>query len=138
MDSFLGPWKITNWDKGSEVPDGIPGNGFKEQGPLNITQPDPNVNSIDLHWENDNGEDCSVSGLEFDQGQNQLITPTSTLTVRFPGKDVPCHLTVSSGPGQAEITLNIAAINTMRGSAQDGVMVLPDVGGGTVTAIANG
>jgi len=135
MDPFLGPWIIDSWQKDSDVPEGIPGHGFKVGGPLNITQPDANVNSVHLQWKNDNDRDCSVSGLQYDETLNQL--EGQNLTTIFPDKSVPCNFQVKlADTSGRKITLSIVFV--MESSASGGVVVAdPEVGGGVVTATAH-
>ncbi|HKI00856.1 MAG TPA: hypothetical protein VKK31_02635 [Thermoanaerobaculia bacterium] len=133
MDPFLGPWKIDDWK-----PEGlgrIPANGFKKGGPLNIT-PGSVVNSVDLHWDNEDNQSCSVSGLRFDLGNNWL--EGQNLEARFAGEKVQCHFQVELVPDEPKKTLTLS-INTVReiSGPQGDTMALPEVGSGVVTATAD-
>jgi hypothetical protein len=133
MDPFLGAWTIKKWEKDSAGE--IPANGFKKEGPLNITQPDSTVNSVDLQWENDNDQGCSVSGLQLQEAPDRL--EGQNLTVSFAGDPVPCNLQVVLVPDTSRPTLTLTITSLTGSSAQGDTMVLPDVGGGVVTASSN-
>jgi hypothetical protein len=126
MDPFLGPWKIDNWEKGNLVAHGIPENGFKKGGPLNITQ--ITSNTVELWWENDEGDDCTASGLIYEEENSQL--GGINIPVTFPGLVVPCDLQVALNPDKSdELILKIVRI--------EGLGEPAEVGSGVVTATAN-
>jgi|GEM_PF-4185969 len=128
MDPFLGHWIVTDWKKDPEVPSGIPANGFKVGGPLDITGPDPNGSSVDLFWHNGDDQDCSASGLQYQEAFNRL--EGQSITASFAGLSVPCDFRVDlapNDPNKLKLTINFAS----------GTGGFPEVGGGVVTATAN-
>lgn len=141
MDPFLGPWIIDDWQKTQEVPKGIPGNGFKKLGPLNITQPDPNINSVHLQWLNEDDQECWVSDLQYDEVNKQL--KGTDRQANFASVPVRCDFLVGELPpnalGQKRLSLQInSAGNSVTESAiHIHPTVLPEVGSGVVTATAN-
>ncbi|HEV7503895.1 MAG TPA: hypothetical protein VGS07_03190 [Thermoanaerobaculia bacterium] len=143
MNPFLGHWEITGWTKDTDVSKGIPANGFKVGGPLDITQIDPNVNSIDLLWLNDDDQECAALGLQYDQASNSL--EKLNLTTIFAGRSIPCNFTVDldpTDPPTLTLTINFAGETSLSSSDTEVRTRVhptdrPDVGSGVVTAIAH-
>jgi hypothetical protein len=129
--SFVGGWTITNWNPDSNhVQNGIPPNGFRQDGPLDIApEPISSSDTFRLDWLNDNGDPCSVSGLH---PAPEFPMPTlhgEDLLVSFGTTNVSCNLTLALIDGALSGSISVA------GSARekDG----PDTGSGTFTAEAN-
>ncbi len=135
MNPFLGPWKIIDWNMTEEVLEGIPANGFKVPGPLTITGRDPDGSSIDLFWRNEDDQDCSATDLQYREASNRL--EGQNISTTFAGLSVLCDITVDLDLNDSttlKLTINFAG-GPSPSSSQ--AQVLPDVGGGVVTATAN-
>jgi hypothetical protein len=134
---FLLPngWKIDRWipdPPDTALPEGIPTDGVKEGGPLQITF-DP-TSHFHLDWLNQREENCLVSGLHSDLAETKL--EGHNLTVNFGGRRVQCDLKVTltqtAHPKQLSCRITLAELSST-GIFVDG----PDTGGGTFTATAN-
>lgn len=130
---FLEPngWTIDSWTTDEQaVAEGIPDNGFQTQSILLIGLVTDNFYS--LQWLDQNGQSCSVAGLQSDPPN--LIATTlegEPLIAHFGLKGVLCRVTLTLDLTDPE-SKTLTGIISVVGSGS------PDVGSGTFTATANG
>lgn len=131
VSPFLEPngWIIQNWTVDAQaVAKGIPETGFQLQSILLIGLVTNNFYS--LQWLDQNGQSCSVSGLQPDPG-NVLELEGDACIVHFGLSEVLCIVTLTLDSTDPET-------KTLTGTISAAGSGFPESGGGTFTATANG
>jgi hypothetical protein len=132
-------WTITSWQTvGEPVLDGIPDNSFQPQSTMLIGLDSSNPDSYGLRWFNQNGELCSMSGLQLQPGGSTLTG--DDLPVRFGRKVVSCFLILTLNETReltGDISMDDLSQRKERRKGILGPVLGPDTGGGTFAATAN-
>lgn len=133
---FVGAWTIDSWTPDDmAVAEGIPRNGFQVSGPLDISLTSIlGADTFLLQWQNQDGQPCSVTGLEPDP-----LLPTKllgrNLPVDFAGTEVRCDLTLTLT--KTTDPKELSGVISVPETPVSGKLG-PDTGSGTFTATANG
>jgi len=133
---FVGSWTITSWVPDTiEVPSGIPMDGVRNEGPLEITE---DGEFFTLTWETHGAETASVSGLIHVPDSSPPMLSGHAFA-SFGDYQVLCDVTVGLTHEADPKELQCIMGKVEPASADNDVgKMAPDTGSGTFTAQATG